>query len=613
MRATEYTGRTCPLLVWTGLVAAFLAAGVVAGEQSACADGVVRCWGYNYYGQCDTPADLGPCSSVAGGTYHTIALRTDGTVRCWGLNSDGQCNTPADLGPCSSIAGGYLYTIALRSDGGVRCWGLNYYGQCNTPADLGPCSSVAGGIFHTIALRFDGGVRCWGNNDYGQCYTPADLGPCSSVAGGGYHTIALRTDGGVRCWGNSGDGQCNTPADLGACSSIAGGDSHTIAIAGSPPTDTDGDDRPDSIDNCPTIANPTQADCNTNGIGDVCELAAGVPDLNQDGIPDSCQCVGDLDHDGEVGGADVGLVLSNWGSCGNACLYDLNNDGKVNGGDLGLLLSGWGHCPATIIVPRWATLLEYLPDPAVVTNPTLRAAIISSGRPWRVLDTATQMEMLLVPPETFTMGCTASNQYGCNSNENPTRSVTLTQAFYLGRYEVTQGQWVAKMGNNPSNFQGASYPNAVNRPVEQVSWNTIQGYLSATGMRLPSEAEWEYACRAGTTTSFNNGSSDDATVGTIAWYFSNSSFETHVVGGKAANVLGLHDMSGNVFEWVNDWYGDYSSGAQTNPLGPVSGTARVLRGGSWLNITNYMRQSYRLYSAPGSMDYLKGFRVARNP
>ena len=115
--------------------------------------GAVRCWGDNGYGQCNTPADLGVCSSVAGGGFHTIALRTDGGVRCWGLNNSGQCNTPADLGPCSSVAGGGAHTIALRSDGGVRCWGLNNSGQCNTPADLGACSSVAGGGLHTIALN----------------------------------------------------------------------------------------------------------------------------------------------------------------------------------------------------------------------------------------------------------------------------------------------------------------------------------------------------------------------------------------------------------------------------------------------------------------------------
>jgi formylglycine-generating enzyme required for sulfatase activity len=134
-------------------------------------------------------------------------------------------------------------------------------------------------------------------------------------------------------------------------------------------------------------------------------------------------------------------------------------------------------------------------------------------------------------------------------------------------------------------------------------------------MRLPSEAEWEFAYRAGTTTAFSNGSSDDATVGAIAWESSNSGDQTHVVGGKTANPLGLHDMSGNVWEWVNDWYGStyYSVSPSTNPLGPVSGTNRVLRGGSWLYNSNCVRSSCRASSAPGYAYYDIGFRVARNP
>jgi formylglycine-generating enzyme required for sulfatase activity len=192
--------------------------------------------------------------------------------------------------------------------------------------------------------------------------------------------------------------------------------------------------------------------------------------------------------------------------------------------------------------------------------------------------------------------------------------VTLTQAFYMGRYEVTQSQWWSTMmGSNPSTFQGANYPDAANRPVENVSWNAIQGFLSGTGMRLPSEAEWEYACRAGTTTAFNNGSSDVATVGDIAWYNGNSGNQTHAVGGKAANALGLHDMSGNVYEWVNDRSAGYSSGPQTNPTGPVSGGYRVLRGGSFGFSTLLLRSSHRYSLTPASASWYSGFRVARNP
>jgi formylglycine-generating enzyme required for sulfatase activity len=618
-------------VVHTGLFTAFLATAViVAVAQSACADGLVRCWGLNSNGQCDTPSDLGTCSRVAAGSSHTIAIRTDGYVRCWGSNSSGQCNVPADLGICSSIAGGSSHTVAIRSDGTVRCWGSNSSDQCNTPADLGACSSVAGGMSHTVALRSDGIVRCWGWNGYGQCNTPADLGPCSSVAGGFNHTIALRSDGGVRCWGFNNYGQCNppvnlgpcssvvgaklwdstalqsdgtvrcwgrssyVPADLGTCSSIAGGYSHTIALRSDGTVRCWGDNNFGQLNIPPSLTFLSVAGGGSHTIALQSE-----------------QCTGDLNHDTQVNGADLGVLLGQWASSGGTTGADLNLDGVVNGADLGFMLGAWGSC--SVSFPNWATVIEAQPDPLVVTDPTMRAAITAIGLPWRVRDTATQIEMLLVPPGNFTMGCTASNGDACTTDETPAHPVFLTGEFYMGRYEVTQAQWMATMGSNSSYFQGASYPDASNRPVDSVSWNTIQGYLGATGMRLATEAEWEYACRAGTTTSFNNGSSDDATVGTIAWYFSNSGSQTHAVGGKAANALGLYDMEGNVWEWVFDWYGAYSASTQSNPNGPVSGTSRVLRGGSWSHEANRVYSSSRGSMAPGYTKSDIGFRVVKNP
>jgi formylglycine-generating enzyme required for sulfatase activity len=274
---------------------------------------------------------------------------------------------------------------------------------------------------------------------------------------------------------------------------------------------------------------------------------------------------------------------------------------------------------------EWYLVVEQNPDPAIVTDETLRNAIVATGRPWRVLDQETQIEMLLVPPGTFNMGCSPSNQYDCNADENPVHAVTLTNAFYIGRYEVTQAQWTARMGSNPSFFQSASaqVPAAQvpYRPVDSLWWNRIQDFLTPAGLRLPMEAEWEFAYRAGTTTAFHsmpafpNGTNDDTAVGNIAWFGSNSASQTHPVGGKAANTLGLHDMSGNLWEWVNDWYSTtyYAQSPSTNPPGPVTGTSRVLRGGSYFGVGVGLRGSARTANSPNQSYINFGFRVARAP
>ena len=346
--------------------------------------------------------------------------------------------------------------------------------------------------------------------------------------------------------------------------------------------------------------------------------------------PAAGQCPGDITGNGMVNGADLGLVLAAWGSDGtDEPGSDINADGLVNGADLAFVIGAFGPC---ITVPSWATLIEAQPDPAVVWDAGLRAAITATGLAWRVKDTATQMEMLLIPPGSFQMGCSASQSWSCSSsNENPVHTVTLTNAFYLGRYEVTQAQWQARMGSNPSYHQSPSSDvpadQVPNRPVEMVSWNMIAGaggFMAKTGMRLPTEAEWEYAYRAGTTTAFHgftgylNGTNNDTLVGNIAWYYYNtcsggSGCMTHPVGQKLGNGFGLHDMAGNVWEWVNDWYGSYSSGAQTNPTGPTTGSSRVFRGGSWGTDTANLRASDRYYYTPGLTGYELGCRAARSP
>jgi formylglycine-generating enzyme required for sulfatase activity len=232
-----------------------------------------------------------------------------------------------------------------------------------------------------------------------------------------------------------------------------------------------------------------------------------------------------------------------------------------------------------------------------------------------------------IPGGTFTMGSPA-NEAGREDREGPQHQVTVS-GFYMGKYEVTQAEYEAVMGTNPSNFKGPKLP------VEKVSWfdaveycnkrsqreglspaYTISGSgasrsaswnRSANGYRLPTEAEWEYACRAGTTGPYSSGNSVD----NAGWYYSISGKQTQTVGSKQANSFGLYDMHGNVVEWCWDWYGSYSNGSQTDPVGASSGAHRVYRGASWFYEAQSLRSARRFFNAPVYRFYDIGFRLVR--
>ena len=307
--------------------------------------------------------------------------------------------------------------------------------------------------------------------------------------------------------------------------------------------------------------------------------------------------------------ASVLTAVTPAGSIGSALSVSVTTPGGT-----GTLAGAFSYYEAGTL--SWATVLEALPNAAVVPDAAVRAKIVASGFPWRVRDNSSGIEMLLIPGGTFNMGCSASHSYGCAGNET-IHQVTLSKAFYLGKTEVTQAQWQAKMGSNPSTFQNDS--DSPSRPVEYVSWNDIAGFNNATGLRLPSEAEWEYACRGATTKAFHsmpgypNGTSDDSLLGNIAWFYPAAGNTPHAVAGKAANAFGMYDMSGNVWEWCNDWYGSYAAGNATDPAGPSSASYRVLRGGGWDYGSDSCRSSYRYYVDPVKRYSSIGFRVAKTP
>ncbi len=223
------------------------------------------------------------------------------------------------------------------------------------------------------------------------------------------------------------------------------------------------------------------------------------------------------------------------------------------------------------------------------------------------------MEFVLIPAGEFEMGA-PTNEAGRDNDEGPVHQVALQHAFYMGTYEVTQVQWRAVMGSDPAFFTGDD-----NLPVEMVSWDDVQEFIRKLNAkegtdkyRLPSEAEWEYACRAGTTTRYSFGDSD-AKLGEYAWFAENSGDETHPVDQKKPNPWGLYDMHGNVWEWVQDVYHESYDGAPTDGSAWVgSGSLRVYRGGSWCNVAGYCRSASRGCAGPALRCDDLGFRLVRS-
>ena len=218
-------------------------------------------------------------------------------------------------------------------------------------------------------------------------------------------------------------------------------------------------------------------------------------------------------------------------------------------------------------------------------------------------------EMVRVEGGTFRMGATSEQGSDVWDNEKPVHSVTLS-GYYIGKTEVTQALWKAVMGINPSRFKGDYLP------VENVSWDDCQEFIhklnALTGQhfRLPTEAEWEFACRGGNNSRGYYKYSGSNYIDIVAWYDGNSGKKTHSVATKSPNELGIYDMSGNVYEWCNDWYGNYTSYSQSNPIGPHSGSIRVSRGGCWLNSGRGCRSSIRYNNYPTYRYSPLGLRLA---
>lgn len=274
-------------------------------------------------------------------------------------------------------------------------------------------------------------------------------------------------------------------------------------------------------------------------------------------------------------------------------------------GDVGKSVSA-GHKSIT-----WNVLSEL--EKLVCSNLVFK--VISEGGTQTFTVKGVSFEMVYVEGGTFTMGATSEQGSDAYDLEKSTHSVTLSD-FAIGKCEVTQELWQAVMGNNPSSFKGST------KPVEKVSWDDCQTFISKLnnllssqlgGKRfaLPTEAQWEYAARGGKKSQGYKYAGSNS-LSAVAWYTENSGKSTHNVGTKSPNELGLYDMSGNVWEWCQDWYGSYSSSSQSNPTGPSGGSYRVNRGGGW-DGAGYCCVLYRSYYAPFYRNDCLGFRLVLLP
>ena len=339
----------------------------------------------------------------------------------------------------------------------------------------------------------------------------------------------------------------------------------------------------------PVVSNVTanQRD-GTTGAGTVVDITYDVEDADSDSADISIEMSNDggttfdvpaVTFTGDVGRVEVGT-------------------GKAVEWQAGVDVPGeyWDNCQAKVIAE------DVLPGEMVVNLPG-----------------GATMTMVWIPPGTFTMGSPDTDDMA-EAAEKPQHVATVTQGFYLEKYELTQGQWESVMGTSPwvgqSNVQDSTH-----YPAVYISWEDMQAFITALNTaagsdvyRLPTEAEWEYACRAGTTTRWSFGE-DVGQLGQYAWHKDNAwdvgEQYAHEVGTKLPNPRGLYDMRGNVYEWCQDWFGSYSSSSQTDPTGPSTGSYRVLRGGCFKCVTTTTRSAYRSNIEPGVRHAYIGARLVR--
>ena len=590
------------------------------------ANGSIIGWGENSFGQATPPAG-NDFVAIAGGFTHNLALKADGSVIGWGDNHYGQATPPAG-NDFVAIAAGMFHSLALRADGSIIGWGSNYYGESSAPGGNDFVAIAAYGR-HSLALKADGSIIGWGQDEYGQASPPAG-NDFVAIAVGQTHSLALKTNGSIIGWGKNFYGQVSAPAGNDFVA-IAAGEFHSLALHTRPRHQL------------------TILIAGKGGVSQQPDRAIYEDGENVSLSASATEPWAFLEWTGDATGTDNPLTVKmdanksitavfvspvtyvkltatfvptdevrlSW-PCTAGQSYQLKSTAALGG--------------------EWTTYTSILFAQGEELSVTIPA--VDEVRFFRAMEFEPVAAMVWIPPGTFTMGSPASES-GRLEDEGPQTQVTMSRGFWLGRYEVTQREYEAVTGSNPSLFRGN-----LDRPVERVSWNEAAAYCEALTTqersvgrlpagyeyRLPTEAQWEYACRAGTTTRYSWGDSDaEAVMKQYCWYDKNArqwddGFPpnelwtvphagregTQPVGRKLPNAWGLYDMHGNVWEFCADWMGTpYPGGSVTDLTG--TGWMRVLRGGGWPEDTRDCRSAKRLGYAAMYEQGHRGFRVALVP
>ncbi|HPS00534.1 MAG TPA: SUMF1/EgtB/PvdO family nonheme iron enzyme, partial [Candidatus Sumerlaeota bacterium] len=572
-------------------------------------DGSIVAWGVilkedrSGYDPVTTPTPNSGFVAISTGMHHCLGLKADGSVVAWGLNDKGQTTLPVPNSGFVAIAAGVYHSLGLKSDGSVVGWGsnLDFQGnpvnQCQAPLPNSGFVSIAAGQYHSLGLKSDGSVVAWGSNtDWlgnhaGQCEIPPSTLPFVSIARGSYHSLGVKSDGSAVAWGWNEDyrhvyaGQCDVPSVNGRYVAVAGGGYHSLGLV------------LDNRSQLAVVADPTSGGTVSKS-PDLASYTPGTVVTLQATPAAGWLFVGWMD-----GTTTVSTNVS------YACVVGSSNK---------------------TITAKFEQIL--LPDEITVNLP---------GN--------VPLTLIQIPAGSFQMGSPDSER-SHRSFEGPVHTVHINYPFYMGKYELTQGQWQAIMGDNPAAGYGTGVGD--NYPVNMVFLENIRNtengflrklndYLLSTGqiltpMRLPSEAEWEYACRGGTQTRFYFGDSlvdasgnpiddlnQDGPAGVLTgnrsdymWWSGNSGGGAKPVGTKRPNQFGLYDMHGNVSEWVLDtWSNDYT-GAPTDGsawINPDSFYPYMLRGGSWEDDARYCRSASRFAWATDMCMPSYGFRLLMCP